>query len=621
MTTKTIIPIEIDDSQFRAFYELFQQFQGKVGDLPEDWDKVHESATNTQDALAGAMGVMTESMLKGKDHAKELSEYLGQATEAQKQFGKVTGQAESSLRRMSKDAKELSHTLFGIGKYLFKIGAIGVGATTGALFGIDRLAMSAINNQRSARGLGMTTGQLRAFQTDFGSRYMDDSVLQSVASARNDLTNRVWMQRALGIGSDQMDKSNTGDLAAQLAVKVHDWWSSTPQAQHNDAFYQATGFAQSGISLEMARQLGNTNREELVRARDQYGKDAQGLTVSDHATDSLYGFTRQLDLSGQKLQTLLTNRVSELGPALGNLVDKLEKGAEVLVNEIFSKKNVDALSEGIQTLSNFLGSQEFKDDVKTLVSGIGQIAKAIMAAMRIIAPDSPGGPSNDNGTQVPPGTTYWDNPANAGGDTVINQMTRKGDYTADREYLLGFIPFDKKVYRGPGFENINPATQKGKSNLALMSGLEKSLGLAPGVLAADVEVESGGNPYAVSPKGYKGAMQIGDSVISQYGVINPYDFSENVTKGAMNLARLNDYYKGDLRKALAASNWGEGNLNKAISKYGKEWEGHVPTETSNHLKRVFDVMARNQSKPIKVEIGVTNKSGTDVALSVNNGGL
>lgn len=620
MANKTVIPIEIDDSQFKAFAELFGQFQGKLADLPSDWDKVNESASNTQDALAAAMGVMTESMLQAKEHAKDLSEYLKQATEAQKQFRKATGQAESSMKRMTKDAKELAHTLFGIGKYLFKISVLGLGTAVGGMFGLDRLALSAINNQRSARGLGMTTGQLRAFQTDFGSRYMDDSVLQSVATARNDLTNRVWMKRALGISDDQMDKANAGDLAAQLAIKVHDWWSSTPQAQHNDAFYQATGFGQSGISLEMARQLGNTNREELVRARNQYGQDAQGLTVSDHATDSLYGFTRQLDLAGQKLQALLTNRVSELGPALGNLMTQMEKGAEVLVNEIFSKKNVDALSSGIQTLSNFLGSQEFKDDVKTLVSGIGQIAKAIMAAMRMISPDSATTDKDGNPVQETMAghqRQAINDPQAGGGDTWV------GRYFLSRDDYIGSgkVAQSGAEYGGPYYNQINPNTQKGRSNLAYASGLEKTLGLPAGLLSASIAAESSGMANATSNKGALGAMQLMPGTAKEYGVTDPFDFAQNVRGGASYYAWLQDRYKGDLRKQIGAYNWGPGNLDKAVGKYGNDWESHAPSETRNHIRRVVDLMAKDRNKPIKVEVDVTNRSGTNVAVSTNAGSL
>jgi len=43
---------------------------------------------------------------------------------------------------------------------------------------------------------------------------------------------------------------------------------------------------------------------------------------------------------------------------------------------------------------------------------------------------------------------------------------------------------------------------------------------------------------------------------------------------------------GSWSKALAAYNWGPGNLSKAITKYGDDWQNHLPKETENYVKNV-----------------------------------
>lgn len=639
MGNRSVIDIDINDAQFRQFYELYQQFQGKVGELPEEWNKVNDAATHSHEALAGAMGVMVDSMLHAKDLSRDLALHLKEASEAQKQFRLVTFEGEAGLKKMNTQAKELAHTLFGIGKFLFKLDAAALIGTIGGLFGMDKLASRAVLNQRSARGLGMTTGEYRAFGTDLG-RVVDPGMLESIANSKNDMTKQVWLQRASGLPQQQIDEMNPGTLAAQLALKAHDWWASTPDSQHNTQFLQSQGFLQLGMSMDDIRRAGMADREEILRGMNQYARDSRDLNVSDRSTDALYAFLRDLDIAGQKLETVFTNRLAELGPTLGGLMTTLEKDAEILVNDIFSKENLQALEGGIDNLTQFLGSKEFRDDVKVLADGISAIAKAIVAGMKLLVPDSsPGtdsngksGPVNDDGTPVAPGTSYWDNPANRGGDTLVNKALHPGDYSAERQQLLGFIPYDKQVFKGAGYENINPATQKGRDNLAYFAGLEKTLDLPQGIIAADVEAESGGNPLAVSAKGAKGAMQLMPSVISQYGVSNPFDFDENVRAGATNLARLVKFYKGDIKKALAASNWGEGNLNNEIKGYmdsagvshkgrGDDWERGAPAETNGHIKKVMDIMARNQNKPVKVHVTVSNRAGNDIAASANAGGV
>ena len=127
MPNKPIISIDVNDQQFKAFFELFQQFKGQMGELPEEWKQVGQSAQESHEAMAGAAGAIVDSMLQAKNHAADLSQHLKGAVEAQKQFRLVTSEGETGLKRMGKEAKELADTLFGIGKFLFKLGAIGVG--------------------------------------------------------------------------------------------------------------------------------------------------------------------------------------------------------------------------------------------------------------------------------------------------------------------------------------------------------------------------------------------------------------------------------------------------------------------------------------------------------------
>lgn len=43
---------------------------------------------------------------------------------------------------------------------------------------------------------------------------------------------------------------------------------------------------------------------------------------------------------------------------------------------------------------------------------------------------------------------------------------------------------------------------------------------------------------------------------------------------------------GDIRKGLAAYNWGIGKVQQAIAKHGDEWESKLPKETKNYLEKI-----------------------------------
>lgn len=46
-------------------------------------------------------------------------------------------------------------------------------------------------------------------------------------------------------------------------------------------------------------------------------------------------------------------------------------------------------------------------------------------------------------------------------------------------------------------------------------------------------------------------------------------------------------YDNDIRKALAAYNWGPGNLNSAIRRHGDNWEASAPAETRNYISKIL----------------------------------
>jgi soluble lytic murein transglycosylase-like protein len=100
------------------------------------------------------------------------------------------------------------------------------------------------------------------------------------------------------------------------------------------------------------------------------------------------------------------------------------------------------------------------------------------------------------------------------------------------------------------------------------------------LVRAVVQVESGFNPYAVSPKGALGLMQLMPATAQQFGVRNPFDPQENVRAGVAYLRQLLDRYENDERLALAAYNAGPG----AVDRHGQ----NVPPyrETRDYVARI-----------------------------------
>jgi Transglycosylase SLT domain len=94
-----------------------------------------------------------------------------------------------------------------------------------------------------------------------------------------------------------------------------------------------------------------------------------------------------------------------------------------------------------------------------------------------------------------------------------------------------------------------------------------------------IKVESNYNPFAISPKGALGLMQLIPATARRFGVADVFDPVDNIQGGARYLKYLLDLYHGDYPLALAAYNAGE----EAVARYG----GVPPfPETQNYVVQV-----------------------------------
>jgi soluble lytic murein transglycosylase-like protein len=108
-------------------------------------------------------------------------------------------------------------------------------------------------------------------------------------------------------------------------------------------------------------------------------------------------------------------------------------------------------------------------------------------------------------------------------------------------------------------------------------------GVRTDLVRAVVQVESGFNERATSPKGALGLMQLMPETVRLFGVIDPFNPLENIRAGVQYLRQLLDRYQDDERLALAAYNAGPA----AVDRHGQT----VPPyrETRDYISRVKQV--------------------------------
>ncbi len=114
---------------------------------------------------------------------------------------------------------------------------------------------------------------------------------------------------------------------------------------------------------------------------------------------------------------------------------------------------------------------------------------------------------------------------------------------------------------------------------AIIRNAANRYGVQEGLIKAVIKMESDFNPKAVSHAGARGLMQLMPSTAAGLGVRDAFDPEQNIMAGTRFLRDLLDKYGGDLDSALAAYNWGPGNVDRSRGAF-------LPRETREYLVKV-----------------------------------
>ncbi|HSD67852.1 MAG TPA: lytic transglycosylase domain-containing protein, partial [Vicinamibacteria bacterium] len=139
------------------------------------------------------------------------------------------------------------------------------------------------------------------------------------------------------------------------------------------------------------------------------------------------------------------------------------------------------------------------------------------------------------------------------GGLVVLELRGGGEMGVPSATVRGFVPDEvlDEVAVPPGGDLREIAAAAARRH-----------GLDPELVLAVASVESGFRPQAVSPKGAQGLMQLMPRTAGSLGVEDAFDPAQNLDGGARHLGQLLTLFGGDLERALAAYNAGEGAVHR-----------------------------------------------------------
>lgn len=355
MATRSIIDIEVNDKAFKDFADRFNAYREGLKKTPGMWAKV-EGATGEVKANFEDMAAL---MLVQNDLLAKLVIHHNAASRA-------SGKVKSDFQSIARDAQKITGNLL-------KWGGIGIGIATGALAGLAALGFAAGNQRRSAQGIGVTTGQQAALNTQYG-RYFDvNSNLENIANAKSDYSQR-WAFGAMGINPSGKDPAQ---LAVEMAMRAKTIFDAGGGSQQEA---QAHGLLQF-YTMDELRRLHATSMKDLQASEGAYGRDVGRLSRQDAINKQWQDFGIRLKESGQVIENVFIKRLSPLAEPLGvfakDVADMLDT---FMANKDFGKWIEDA-GQGLKNFGSYVGTEAFQTKVKNFASDMVDIADAIHAGL------------------------------------------------------------------------------------------------------------------------------------------------------------------------------------------------------------------------------------------------
>jgi len=380
---RSVIDIDVHDEKWKKFTESFKDYQDSTAKLNEVWKHFDVAvnkprmATEALDKAIGRAHKSSEAM--AKTWAK-VGESIGHSDKKLSRFERTIHGVERGLSRVARIGLSL-------GKFALAAGGIGF---AGGLFGMDLLANSAMQRQKTARGLGMPIGQVSAFKT-YMEPYLANpaGTLAAIINARR-TTQGMAALSALGFQPNEYDNPNLNRMkfSEQVAERVRSLYLNARRNEPNvpiESILKAYHVQALGFSAEDARRLANTPQAQLRASFGHMAGAARQLQVPERLATEWANLSVQLKRAGIAIETALTDRLAKLAPLIGTMSADIVKFIDRFVNSKEVGRVITDIANGLKSFDQFLESDKFKKDMDTLGDSAMVAARDVLKLGSFIA--------------------------------------------------------------------------------------------------------------------------------------------------------------------------------------------------------------------------------------------
>lgn len=516
MAAKSIIQVDVDDSAFKRFQSAFEKYQAQVAKTPQAWGRSATEARKLRASFEAAAGALVAQA--------ELAHKTEKATKATDQAAKSGARHWTSMARATKDvASNIAKATREFVKWTGVITAFTGLLGAGGLFGIERLAGSVFAGRRSSLGLGLPYGAQQAFGIQFGRLVDPGTFLGGISAARANPALTAPL-RAIGMGNADF-AGDTGQVAVRALERLKAFADRTPDNQLG-LYASRLGLGQLGITEQELRRLKATSPGELAHMEGAYRSGAGALGLGAATQKAWSDFKVQLAAAGAKIENVFVRGLTPLVPQLDRLSSAFADAVKILLGSDGFKWAIDGVAVGLKEFATYVGSPQFRSDVKTFADDFEIVAKKIAAGLRWLgiipsstvpsAPSSPKAiPSNNPGNlKTPGGASFRRFSSSEEGLRVMAAQLRRDEYVHGQDTLRqiiygndkwpGYSTTDREAYLrnvsrqaaiGPDEKlNLNDNAQLAKV-IAAMTKQENRHSRWHPAMVVEILNNTGGNAY------------------------------------------------------------------------------------------------------------------------------
>ena len=577
MTVKSIVDIDVNDSQFQAFTRTFAKYQDALTKMPAAWEAATDEAKEQQKSfnqMAAALFSLNDLQRRGAANSKNAAASNASSAVSWSKISSFTKSSADNIARMT------TSILRWTGIATAFSGLMGVGS----LWGLERLGFSAASGRRQSQGLGLSYGENKAFDVTFNRLVDTSSVLGGVATGKGDISSDAYAaMRTLGIDPQ---KGSAGDTALETLTEARRLARSVPKDQRG-ILLQSHRLGALGLGLQDLNRLADEDDSSFNSFKGDYAKRRSQLGVEDPLLKAWQNFIVSLDASSEKLKSSLIAGLAKLSEPLGKISEALSDVVQALVGSKGFKEIIEAIADGLKTFADYVSKDEFKRDIKDFVDNIGYAAKKIGDILRFLNILPSGQPS------------YHSKEGGA------SRAQRRLDSTNNLfSSIVDWFGVSKSTTNPDGSVTVRRTAGQPDDLLKLIEKLEGS---------PDINGKA-----QISPAGAVGKYQIMPKTAAGLGYDpnDRFDPAKNKEMAQKLLAELSGRYKGNLAEILADYNGGP----KAVEIYRRGGIGELERsggykETANYLRRAGIADNTARAPTIKIE---NNTGGNAI---VNAAGL